>query len=539
MQRKIKFYSLLFGRIIFATLLLSISIGSYAQLSPGDLSEAHAHLEGLSNCTECHTLGEKIDNSKCLDCHKEIQQRITQNKGYHSSNEVKGKTCISCHSDHHGRKFDMIHFNKDQFNHDLAGYVLEEAHAKLKCEACHKNEFIKNSDIKKKKKTFLGLETSCLSCHQDYHQKTLSSDCFKCHDFKAFKPAPKFDHINTKFQLTGRHAEIECIDCHKKTTKENKEFQEFAGIKHQSCTNCHKDVHNNKFGQDCKQCHNNISFLQINNQSGFDHNKTDYPLRGKHLNLDCKKCHKQKLTDPLPHNHCYSCHEDYHKGQFNKPNKKSDCKDCHDVNGFMGSKFSIEQHNESVFPLKGAHIATPCFVCHLKEDKWTFREIGQKCKDCHNNIHQSFIDIKYYPEENCKNCHSEESWSQIQFDHKKTEYDLKGSHQKVSCRDCHFYQSEEGKVTQKFNNIKPSCVECHLDIHQQQFANKEGQTTCEKCHDFKDWKKPSLFDHNKASFALDGKHQKVACKECHYPVSKNETTYILYKTNKIRCEDCH
>ena len=539
MQREIKTYSVIFWRMFFATILLTISFGSYAQLSPGDLSEAHAHLEGLSKCTECHTLGEKIDNSKCLDCHKELNKRITQNKGYHSSNEVKGKTCISCHSDHHGRKFDMIRFDKDQFNHELTGYVLEESHAKLKCEACHKKEFIKNGEIKKKKKTFLGMETTCLSCHEDYHQKTLSSDCFKCHDFNKFKPAPKFDHLNTKFQLRGKHAGLKCIDCHKKTTKGNKEFQEFAGIKHQSCTSCHKDVHNNKFGQDCKQCHNEISFLQISNQSGFDHNKTDYPLRGKHASLDCKKCHKQKLTDPLPFNHCYNCHEDYHQGQFNKPNKKSDCKDCHDVKGFQGSKYTIEQHNESVFPLRGAHIATPCFVCHLKEDKWTFREIGKKCKDCHDNIHKSFIDIKYYPEENCKSCHSEESWSQIQFDHKKTDYHLKGSHQKVSCRDCHFHQSEEGKSVQKFNNLKTNCTECHTDIHQQQFANEEGQTTCEKCHDFKDWKKPNLFDHNKARFVLDGKHQKVACKECHYPVSKNEITYILYKTNKIRCEDCH
>ena len=34
--------------------------GLHAQLSPGPLTNAHASLEGITNCTQCHTLGEKI-----------------------------------------------------------------------------------------------------------------------------------------------------------------------------------------------------------------------------------------------------------------------------------------------------------------------------------------------------------------------------------------------------------------------------------------------------------------------------------------------
>jgi uncharacterized paraquat-inducible protein A len=52
-----------------------------AQISPGDLSIPHTHLEGISNCTQCHVLGNKISNDKCLDCHKEIQERISFQKG--------------------------------------------------------------------------------------------------------------------------------------------------------------------------------------------------------------------------------------------------------------------------------------------------------------------------------------------------------------------------------------------------------------------------------------------------------------------------
>jgi uncharacterized paraquat-inducible protein A len=55
------------------------------QISPGKLSKEHTSLEGISNCTACHDLGAKISEQKCLNCHKELKTRITQNKGYHVS----------------------------------------------------------------------------------------------------------------------------------------------------------------------------------------------------------------------------------------------------------------------------------------------------------------------------------------------------------------------------------------------------------------------------------------------------------------------
>lgn len=77
--------------IVLVLSLTFITIQVFAQLSPGELSKAHAHLEGLSNCTKCHVLGEKETTSKCLECHKEIKNLINQKKGYHSSSEVSGK----------------------------------------------------------------------------------------------------------------------------------------------------------------------------------------------------------------------------------------------------------------------------------------------------------------------------------------------------------------------------------------------------------------------------------------------------------------
>jgi nitrate/TMAO reductase-like tetraheme cytochrome c subunit len=214
-----------------------------------------------------------------------------------------------------------------------------------------------------------------------------------------------------------------------------------------------------------------------------------------------------------------------------------DCSECHTLNGFAGSLFTIEKHNAGSFQLNGAHLATPCFACHKKEEKWKFREIGKRCADCHEDIHALYIDKKYYPDASCENCHIENKWSEINFEHSKTKFGLEGAHQKQSCKSCHFKKDESGVEHQKFSGLPTSCINCHKDIHYNQFV-ENGMTDCMTCHDFNNWK-ASKFDHNTANFKLDGAHQNVACAACHKPVITNGSNYILYKIKDYRCEDCH
>jgi nitrate/TMAO reductase-like tetraheme cytochrome c subunit len=526
---------------IFASIMILTAICGYhgfAQISPGDLSDVHSQLEGMSNCTQCHSLGDKVSDDKCLACHTEIKERIDQNKGYHSSSEVRGKSCFTCHNDHHGKTFEIIRFEKNQFNHDLAGYKLLGAHSKKACEACHKPEYIKDQKIKNKKyHSYLGLHTDCLACHADYHENTLSKNCTDCHDYEAFKPALKFDHNNTKFKLVGKHAAVSCTKCHKFEIKDGREVKKFVVIPFASCTNCHTDVHKNQFGPDCRQCHNEESFHTIQGMADFDHNKTRFPLVDKHQTISCKLCHKTALTDPVKHDRCSDCHIDYHTNQFSKQGITPDCSACHSTKGFAGSSYTIEKHNESVFPLEGAHLATPCFACHQKTEKWNFREIGIRCSDCHTDIHDSYIDKKYYPEANCKNCHSVVKWSEINFDHATTDFPLAGAHLNQTCRTCHFIKNSDGNVNQRFFSLTSNCTDCHKDVHAAQFENN-GVTNCTQCHGFDNWKN-SKFDHNTARFVLDGRHKDVACIKCHKPVQAGDLTYIQYKLNDFKCEDCH
>ena len=67
--------------ILFNLFLLTHLVG---QISPGKLTTAHAELEGIMNCTQCHDLGNKVTNTKCLACHEEIQELTDQNRGYHA-----------------------------------------------------------------------------------------------------------------------------------------------------------------------------------------------------------------------------------------------------------------------------------------------------------------------------------------------------------------------------------------------------------------------------------------------------------------------
>ncbi|MFA9389573.1 MAG: hypothetical protein ACERKD_07185 [Prolixibacteraceae bacterium] len=526
------------GRIFLITCLLMAFIGKVnGQISPGDLSTAHANLEGMTKCVQCHVLGESVTNEKCLDCHKEMKQLIQQKRGYHVSVEVEGKNCLECHNEHHGRNFALVKFDKDQFDHQLAGYELKGKHKQIDCNECHKDQFIQKKISQKKDFSYLGLETNCTACHTDRHGESLGNDCAKCHNFDAFKPAEGFDHQKTDFALVGKHARVECKKCHEQEIIKKDTIQRFTREVPNSCTVCHEDIHKGKFGKNCLECHNQESFHQVSNLNDFDHTKTNFPLLGQHQAVKCAACHTKAYTLAVKHANCTDCHTDYHKGQFTVRGKTSDCNQCHTVNGYTPSLFTIEQHNEGDFKLEGAHLATPCIFCHKKEVEWSFRNIGKMCVDCHQDIHKVEMSSKYYPEQRCENCHSISAWDEVKFDHNLTEFKLEGKHADQTCRKCHFTEANNDSFSQKFSSLDQSCTQCHIDEHQGQFET-DGKNLCERCHQFNNWE-PTKFNHAETRFKLDGGHEGVECFKCHVDKIENGKSYSNYQFTDIRCAVCH
>ncbi|MFC2103399.1 cytochrome C [Bacteroidota bacterium] len=521
-------------KIIFTFLFTVTYIN--AQISPGELTSAHKDLEGLSNCTKCHELGEKVLNSKCLNCHSEIRSLIILGQGFHSSSEVAGQECVKCHAEHFGRNFRIVNFDPDGFDHSNTGYELTDAHIKVKCKDCHQTKNIADPTIAKRKATYLGLNSNCFSCHDDYHQTTLGDNCISCHNTEKFRPAIKFNHDKAKFVLTGKHKTVKCIKCHPVNKVDGKEFQKFTGLPFTNCYPCHQDNHNGKFGRNCESCHVTSNFTDIN-KSQFDHSKTNYPLIGKHKFVSCNKCHETGLSQNPEYKKCINCHSDYHNLQFVVNDNVKDCSGCHIVNGFRPSIITAQKHNDFKFNLDGAHLAVPCRSCHFIEEKWKFIDLGLRCINCHENIHGSEVVEKYFSNSDCGKCHQTLSWSTINFDHNSTEFKLKGKHDKQSCRSCHEYseKSEDRKLI--FKSLNTNCEVCHTDVHAGQFAEGEF-SDCVRCHTFNNWK-PDRFDHELTRFSLKGAHKNLNCFSCH-PVSEvNGIKFIKYKLENFKCTDCH
>ena len=545
-----------FLKRVFLFFVLTTFIPLYAQLSPGALNKVHANLEGVENCTKCHQVGKKLSPDKCLSCHLLIKEERESHKGLHG--QAAYKKCGDCHIEHQGRNTDLIYWKggQEQFDHALTGFRLEGAHKKLKCRQCHNSKNIRNpSKLLKNKKnlnhTFLGLQKNCLSCHIDEHRGQFSNKkCLDCHIMDGWKPAKKFDHAQTKYPLTGLHQKLKCERCHPvahdKPIGKDLSYQVFKIRNFQTCNQCHKDVHDNKFGKKCSKCHTTEGWKKYK-KSNFDHNLTDYPLLGKHKNVRCEACHGSTKTFKIKKfKYCSDCHKDYHQGQFLNTDYGNHCERCHNVQGFSPSTFTIQDHQKTHFPLKGAHKAVPCIDCHkpfligkIKTLQFHFKT--ENCIDCHQDKHNGetqkwMAKAGVAQKKQCIFCHKETSWQDVFFNHNLTHFELTGKHQKVNCKNCH-KPDKNGNI--RFSGLKSNCASCHDDQHLGQFADKHGETRCERCHSTQNWQ-ATKFDHNRMSrFQLTGAHKKVACKACHLKQNIGNRKVVRYKPLATTCESCH
>ena len=544
--------------LIWILLLTGLNIfQARAQLSPGRLHKSHADLEGIENCTRCHLAGKQMSPEKCLSCHVILKEEIQQGKGLHAQPEYG--ECRSCHIEHQGRKAELVYWpeGKENFDHDQTGYRLKGAHAKLKCEQCHQKKNIQNQKrlLGQKKDlshTFLGLNRDCLSCHHDEHRNQVVKNCLKCHEMDAWKPAPKFDHNKTAFSLSGKHRNVDCQKCHRlkrdKPLGKDREYLQFKIARFQNCVDCHQDFHRGQLGLRCQKCHTTDSWKKYK-RTNFNHNLTAFRLDGKHQNVACEKCHKNRRTWRIEkYDQCSSCHVNYHRGQLTRRKKNSDCSHCHTVKGFTPSTYSLTDHEKSSFPLKGAHRAVPCIFCHKKLYRGTPQETVQlkfnssSCQACHKDPHGGEVDkylVKISNRTNkngCQYCHNVADWAQVTFEHSLTYFKLVGRHEQVPCLQCH--KATNRRII-RFKPVSKKCENCHEDAHRGQFGQKNGQIFCDRCHTPESWS-AKKFDHSRdARFKLTGAHQSVPCNQCHFKEREGEIEFVRYKPIDTTCKACH
>ncbi len=546
-------------------------------LMPGPLIKGHKKYE--EQCEKCHSDFDKTRQTiLCRDCHDKIDKDIKNKEGFHGkSNQVRNAQCKDCHTDHKGRNEDVILLDELSFDHNLTDYRLKGFHREIGCNrchesgkkhrktphdcySCHKKDDIHKGDLGKKcqdchnekswhkQKEFdhdktdfplkdRHLKVSCNSCHPNERYKKTPKDCFTCHrindvhrgrygkkckDCHAEKDWDRvtFDHDrDTKYLLKGKHGKVKCDACHKGNLYE----EDLAS----DCYSCHKkdDEHKGKNGKKCEDCHSENDW----DDSSFNHNRdTKYPLRGKHIQVNCTACHRGNVYEKTPRD-CYSCHKnsDEHKGRYRKK-----CHKCHTEINWNRIKF--DHTKDTRYPLKGKHKTVVCDACH-KQDIYD-KNIGKDCFSCHKgqDIHEG------NQGEQCQRCHTEQGWkSNVKFDHDLTRFPLIGLHIVAPCEACHL--SENYKDTKRF------CNGCHRedDIHK----GKLGKD-CETCHNPNGWDLWH-FDHDKTDYPLDGKHKGLDCLACHQEVVKDkielsDSCYSCHRKDDVhrgnfgrRCEKCH
>jgi hypothetical protein len=283
-----------------------------------------------------------------------------------------GTDCLACH--------DGVDTLGSDFAHSGFTFKLDGKHADVACTKCHLDA-----------RTVADLKSApqdCFSCHQkdDKHEGSFGTDCAACHNPTNWSDAT-FDHNLSAFKLEGEHAEVKCDQCHINNV--------FKGTP-QDCYSCHQqdDEHNGEFGTDCAACHT------PNDWEGatFDHNLSNFPLTGEHVNVNCEQCHTNGQFKGLDST-CFACHAEptEHAGEFG-----TDCVACHTTTAWTPATFN----GDHTFPMDhGESGISSCATCHPAGYK------TYTCYGCHEH-NESNIRSEHQEEgisnfENCMECHAD------------------------------------------------------------------------------------------------------------------------------------
>jgi hypothetical protein len=411
------------------------------------------------------------------------------------------------------------------------------------------------------------VQFKCLECHEEikkkleekrgYHARVVrggvgSQDCARCHAehngrnhrFVRWPVAKeRFDHAQAGWVLQGKHARLTCEQCHtpknipaemRNAMKRKNLSASFAGLE-TNCTACHTDTHRGQLGDDCARCHGMETWKK---PPGFSHDRTRYPLSGKHEDVECAKCHKPIATLGAQiqyrgftfYENCGSCHRDPHGGAL-----RGDCQHCHTAADWKAAKLSGGfDHSKTKFPLQGRHAAVACRQCH-KTENFGAPVAHARCLDCHKDEHGGQF-LSRADRGDCGSCHDERSYKPARYgkeEHAASKYPLAGKHGEVECSKCH---EPHGRAT-RYLVAHESCRDCHRDTHRNQFAAAPFENRCEQCHAVAGFK-PSTFTlarHNQTQFGLHGAHAAVPCTECHKPAGRD----AAYHVGSLSCQQCH
>ena len=275
---------------------------------------------------------------------------------------------------------------------------------------------------------------------------------------------------------------------------------------------------------DCTLCHESGSWNKLKVNFSYDHEKeTGIALRGAHNTTQCLLCHNDRgPVKQFADRGCRGCHEDVHRGKLG-----SQCSDCHNEDTWHPTS-AIAKHNQTRFPLVGAHAAADCTRCHVGAAMGDFQLPSIACESCHAQDAASSTGLDHLGQgltDRCDRCHKPVAWKPAGFDH-PSNFPLAAGHANVSCNTCH-------TTPGTFEGLSTDCVSCHQPDFQRttnpNHSSAGFSTNCTDCHSTSHWQ-GGAFQHT-AAFPLLNGHAGQTCNACH--------SSGVYAGLPSSCVSCH
>ena len=279
--------------------------------------------------------------------------------------------------------------------------------------------------------------------------------------------------------------------------------------------------HGSDFKVSCTICHSSKGWQLDKEIYSFNHSSTRLSLEGQHKEINCRLCHPTLVFSEAK-SECNACHNDVHQSTVGP-----DCSRCHTPASWLVNNIN-EIHQESRFPLIGAHRTADCYQCHKSESMIRFDVPGIECIDCHKESYMSAVTPNHsqsgFPED-CTLCHKVTSlqWTGSDFSHNS--FPLAQAHSTAKCAECH--------TTGNYTDASTDCNSCHQKDYLATTKPDHGasllSTNCLDCHTLSPGWKPTSFNHDR--FPLKLGHSVPACIDCHKAGN--------YTTTPADCYSCH
>lgn len=284
--------------------------------------------------------------------------------------------------------------------------------------------------------------------------------------------------------------------------------------------------HGEEFSIACEDCHNPKGWTLEAGTYTFNHNSTNFILEGVHQEVNCKSCHKS-LVFSKAESECISCHTDMHYQTVG-----TECDRCHTPNSWIVNNIT-DIHQQSRFPLVGAHYTADCYQCHPSASLLKFEPLGIECYDCHQQDYLSATQPNHVEgnfSTDCYICHSVSAFSWISSGFNHSFFPLTAGHDINNCKECH--------TGPDFSGLSAECYSCHQDDYASatnpNHLVSDFSINCTECHTTNPgWKPADFREHDALYFPIySGEHggEWNSCTECHL----NPNNYASFT-----CIDCH